>query len=82
MGQIRNGARTFLELTAKICKLSRLPGFRVGMRQILGAETADPILAAFDPFCALVDAAIATDNYFNQVDRQNDDGTGEDPAGA
>lgn len=78
MGQLRNGARTFLDMTAKICKLSRTPGFRTGMNSILGVEVAEPLLAAFEPFCALVDAAIATDNYFNQVDRQDDDGTGED----
>lgn len=82
MGTYRNGARTFLNLLAKICQLSRLPGFRAGLDRILGGENGAQLWALFDPLCALVDTLIATDNYFNQKDRQEDDGTGEDVAAA
>lgn len=78
MGALRNGARTYLNVIAKACQLSRLPGFRTGLNQILGATTAGDLMALWEPFCALVDTLIAADNYYNQVDRQNDDGAGED----
>lgn len=78
MGAIRNGARTFLNVIAKACQLSRIPGFHTGLNQILGATQAANLIAVWEPLCALVDTLIASDNYFNQVDRQDDDGTGED----
>ena len=78
MGAQRNGARTFLNVMAQACKLSRLPGFRVGLTNILGSTNGDQLFALWDPTCAFVDTLIAADNFYNQVDRQNDDGTGED----
>lgn len=82
MGALRNGARTFLNVIAKACQLSRIPGFKVGLNKILGTSQADALMAVWEPLCALVDTLIAADNYFNQVDRQDDDGAGEDTAGA
>lgn len=78
MGLLRNGARTFLTVMAKACQLSRIPGFNVGLRQILGTEQGNAVIALWEPLCALIDTIRAADNYFNQIDRQDDDGTGED----
>jgi hypothetical protein len=67
MGDIRNGSRTALDLMAKVCKLSRLPGFRAGMATILGEEwTAFQV--PFDALCLAVDALIAADNFYNKID--------------
>jgi hypothetical protein len=68
MGAVRNGARTFLNLSKKICDLSHLPGFRPGMANILGPSVADDILVPFEGFCSAVETAIALDNHFNKVD--------------
>lgn len=82
MGDIRNGARTFLNLLAKACKLSKLPGFRKGMATILGDDVAASFFDLWDPTCSFVDALIGLDNWYNQRDTLNDDGPGEDaPAG-
>ena len=78
MGDIRNGARTFLNLMAKACKLSRLPGFRSGLDRILGSDTAGSFFALWDPLCNFVDGLVGVDNWFNQRDYQPDDGDGED----
>ncbi len=77
MGSQRNGARMTLELLAKICKLSRLPGFRTGIAQILGGEVATTFFSFFDPLCLYVDSLIALDNYFNKKDSA-DEGESED----
>jgi hypothetical protein len=68
MGTIRNGARTFLNLLAKCCKLSHLPGFRTGINHILG-DGADAFFVVWDPLCAVVDTLIAADDWYNQIDR-------------
>lgn len=80
MGTTRNGARTFLNLLAKACKLSRLPGFRLGADKILGSDTAGSFFVLWDPLCAFVDGLVGLDNWYNQKDYQNDDGDGEDGA--
>ena len=72
MGTQRNGARTMLNLIAKSCKLSRSPGFRVGVQQILGANEAQAFFVLWDPFCAFVDILIGADNFFNQIDYQEE----------
>lgn len=77
MGTQRNGARTLLELIAKACKLSRLPGFRSGMAAILGNDVATEFLGFWDPLCLYVDSLIALDNYFNKKDA-TDEGESED----
>jgi hypothetical protein len=76
MGASRNGARTYLTVIAKACKLSHLPGFRSGLTNILGSSEAVPILSAWDAFCALVELTISTDDWFNKKDA-----TSPSPAG-
>lgn len=78
MGTIRNGARSALRLLADCCKLSRLPGFRGGVNQILGTANATSFFALWDPLCAFIDLLIGADNWFNQIDATDDDSTGED----
>ena len=68
MGVKRNGARSFLDLSAKICKLSRMPGFNTGLDNILGSDTAGDLRDAFAIFCTAIDFLVATDNWFNQID--------------
>lgn len=80
MGLTRNGARTFLNIMAKACKLSHLPGFRAGVNRILGSDTAGSFFVLWDPLCAFVDGLVGLDNWYNQFDRQNDDSDGEDTA--
>lgn len=82
MGTKRNGARSLLDLLAKCCRLSRLPGFSNGLTAILGTATAATFMNLWEPMCAFVDTLVAADNFFNQVDRQDDDGSGEDTGGA
>lgn len=82
MGALRNGARTFLNVIAKACQLSRIPGFKTGLDNILGPSKADQLMVVWEPLCALVDTLIAADNYYNQVDRQDDDADGEDEGAA
>nr|CRY96348.1 hypothetical protein [uncultured prokaryote] len=78
MGTLVNGARTFLRILAKACKLSHLPGFRIGLTNILGFEQIAAFYAVWTPLCELVDAYVEADNWYNQKDYQNTDGTGED----
>ena len=78
MGSIRNGARMFLNLLAKCCKLSRISGFRTGVTQILGADNAGSLFAVWDPLCAVVDLLVGTDNWFNQIDYQSETSGSED----
>lgn len=68
MGNIRTGARSVLNLLAKACKLSRTPGFRVGITQILGGTDATTFFGVWDPMCAAVDILIGADNWYNQID--------------
>lgn len=78
MGRIRNGARSALGLLAKVCQLSRIPGFRGGVVEILGSANATSFFALWDPLCSFIDVLIGADNWFNQIDSVDDDGTGED----
>lgn len=64
----RNGARTFLELAVKVCKLSHLKGFQLGLRDILGEESATAIYAVWTPFCAALELAMSLDDQFNRLD--------------
>jgi len=72
MAKQRTGARTALNLIAKACKLSRIPGWRVGITGILGTDFAADFFAVWDPFCGVVDLLIGADNYFNQIDFQDE----------
>lgn len=80
MGEIRNGARSFLNLASKMCKLSRLPGFRAGLNQIVGPDAALALFNTWDPFCIVVDGLIGLDNWYNKQDHAKDDASGEDLA--
>lgn len=78
MGVTRNGARTFLNVVHKACKLSHLAGFRQGISQILGEPTATNLLGLWDPFCAAVEALVGLDNWYNQKDYHVDTAGNED----
>lgn len=64
----RSGARTFLEVAKKACQLSHIPGFRAGLRRIIGAAPADELWGFWEPFCQYVESLIALDDYFNKRD--------------
>lgn len=81
MGFNRNGARTFLDVIAKACALSRLPGFSGGVRRILGNTQAEELFAVWEPFCAVVDALIAADNWYNKRDHVGEAEGGGDEDG-
>ncbi len=68
MGITRNGARTFLTVIQKACKLSHLAGFRTGLSNILSPADATTIFGLWDPFCAAVELIIASDDWFNKKD--------------
>ncbi len=78
MGFNRNGARSFLNIIAKACTLSHMPGWRSGLERILGLEKATLLLGVWDPFCATVDLLIAGDDFFNKKDHTDTDADGED----
>lgn len=80
MGATRNGARQFLNVIARACKLSHMPGFRLGLNEILGVTSANALMAVWEPFCTLIDVSIALDNWFNKKDSVDDDAGGEDAA--
>jgi hypothetical protein len=81
MGDIRNGARTFLNLMGKACRLSRFNGFRAGVVTILGADDAASLFAVWDPCCAVIDLLIGADNWYNQKDYASETGGSEDIGG-
>lgn len=78
MGLHRNGARKFLEILAKACKLSHMPGFRTAINTILGSDVAANFYILWTPLCSLVEALVAADNWYNQRDTDDTDGAGED----
>jgi hypothetical protein len=78
MGVNRNGARSYLDVIQKACKLSRLPGFRTGLTRILGTGNSAALFDAWEPFCLIVDGIIAGDDYFNRKDHIDTDSSGED----
>lgn len=78
MGEHRNGARTFLDIILKACKLSRLPGFRLGLNKILGPGQAEQLFLLWDPLCLAVDLIAQTDNFYNKKDTSEDFAEDED----
>lgn len=72
MGLIRTGARTFLDVVHKACKLSHTPGFRTGLIGILGPTQANALLGYWDPLCVFVEGLVALDNAFNRVDHTDE----------
>jgi len=82
MGTQRNGARTLLDLMAKACKLTHLPGFITGLNQILGSDEAASFYALWSPTCQFVEGLIAADNFYNQIDYTEETSGSEDISGA
>lgn len=78
MGTIRNGARSLLNLLSHACKLSHLPGFRVGLTGILGGDVVADFYVVWTPLCNFVETLIAADNWFNQIDYQQEVADTED----
>lgn len=78
MGQIRNGARTFLNIMWHACRLSRLNGFRGAVARILGDANATAFFTLWDPTCAFVEVLVGNDNWFNQIDATAETSNNED----
>lgn len=78
MGAKRNGARTFLDVVAKACKLSHLPGFRAGLSAILGADAASDLYGFWTPFCTFVESLMSIDDWYNKRDATLPDGDGSE----
>ncbi len=78
MGAIRNGARTFLNILNKACKLSHFPGFRPAVIRILGSDNASTLFGLWDPLCLFVEELVAADNWYNQIDFRIEAIDGED----
>ena len=81
MGTSRNGARTFLTILHKACKLSHTAGFVTGLRTILGVSDANTLYALWTPLCSFVEALVGVDHYFNQIDFVEETSGSEDISG-
>jgi hypothetical protein len=68
MGVIRNGARSHLDLFAKMLKLSHMRGFAAGVSTILGPLNADEYLSGWVNFKQAAEALVEADNYWNRID--------------
>lgn len=80
MGLQRNGARTFLTVVAKACKLSHMPGFRAGLNGILGPDAASDLYGFWTPFCTFVESLMALDDWYNKRDASLPDLDGSEDA--
>jgi hypothetical protein len=80
MGVNRNGARSFLDLVQKMCKLSHLPGFKAGLNKILGPDAGTELWGFWNPFCLYVESLIALDDHFNRRDATLPDIDGSEDA--
>ena len=77
-----HGAREFLDLIVKLCRLSHTPGFVLGLQTIMGINEAADVYTAWTTVCNIIDLAVAADDHFNQVDTVNEgDAGGEDISG-
>ncbi len=66
--RIRTGARSFLHLLKKVCKLFRHPGFQLGLVAILGPVKADDLQSLFLPVCSFIETQMSFDPGFNAID--------------
>jgi hypothetical protein len=81
MAKTRNGARTFLWLMQKACRLSHMAGFKAGLDSILGPDAATDFYSLWTPACAMMESIIALDDWFNRRDATTPDlSGGEDHA--
>lgn len=83
MGLTRNGARTFLFIMQRACKMSHLPGFAIGLDTILGPGAGAEMLAVWAPVCIFVEELISQDSVFNKRDATlpDEDGSEDGPFG-
>ena len=68
MAKTRTGARSWLDATRRICRLSHTAGFLIGLSEILGITDGHAIYATFQPFCVAFEALVAKDDQFNRLD--------------
>jgi len=80
MAKTRTGARTFLFLLQKCCRLSHIAGFRQGLTQILGPDAANDFYTLWTPACNMLESIIALDDYFNKRDATLPDTDGSEDA--
>lgn len=83
MASNRNGARTFLFIMQKACRLSHMAGFRGGLDRILGPDAANDFYTLWTPACNMLESIIAMDDYFNKRDATlpDTDGSEDGPFG-
>ena len=83
MAKTRTGARTFLFLMQRACRLSHTAGFRTGLTQILGPDAATDFYTLWTPACTMLESIIALDDYFNKRDATlpDTDGSEDSPFG-
>lgn len=74
----RNGARTFIWLMVKACRLSHTKGFVLGLQQILGTDSANDFYALWTPACAIFESLQSLDDHFNQRDATLPDADGSE----
>lgn len=77
----RTGARTFLDIMRRACKLSHMPGFVTGLNLIIGETNGSALYNLWTPLCTLIESLIALDDVFNQVDASSQGDGGEDTLG-
>lgn len=76
----RNGARTFIWLMVKACRLSHTKGFQLGLQQILGPDSANDFYTLWTPACILFESLQSLDDHFNQRDATLPDASGSEDA--
>lgn len=76
----RTGARTFLDILVRACRLSHNRGFRQGLEMILGGEVVGDFYVVWTPLCAFVEVLVAADNAFNRIDYSREEAGSEDIA--
>lgn len=76
----RNGARTFIWIMVKACRLSHSKGWLLGMREILGVDSANDFYALWTPACAIFESLQSLDDHFNQRDATLPDAEGSEDA--
>lgn len=74
----RTGARTFLDIMVKACRLSHMPAFTAGITLIMGETNGLALLNLWYPICAFIETLVAADDFFNQVDAGSQGDGGED----
>ena len=63
MGQRRNGSSTWIVALQLACRLSHMPGFLTGLRNMIGTENADALYALWTPLCDFIEDYRTTDDW-------------------